>query len=376
MTLKEKIHVGRPCLGDRKAFLHRVNDILERRWLSNSGPYVQEFEKQIADFTGVRHCVSICNATAALEIASKALGFRGEVIIPSYTFVATAHALQWQGITPVFADINPETHNISPEAIEQMITPRTTGIIGVHVWGRPCDTDAIEMIAKKHGIKVMYDASHGFGCSRRGKMIGGFGECEIFSFHATKFINSLEGGAIVTNNDELAYQIRMMTNFGFVDYDRVEYLGINGKMNEISAAMGITNMEILPSIVENNRNNYLAYKDGLGGLKGISIINYDLDESSNFQYVVAMVEEKKCPVTRDQLVDGLHSSNILARKYFWPGCHNMEPYRTLQPKAGLHLGETAKIAAKVIVLPTGQTVNKKTVMEICTVIKNIVNKND
>ena len=147
-------------------------------------------------------------------------------------------------------------------------------------------------------------------------------------------------------------------------------------MNEISAAMGITNMEILPSIVENNRNNYLAYKDGLGGLKGISIINYDLDESSNFQYVVAMVEEKKCPVTRDQLVDGLHSSNILARKYFWPGCHNMEPYRTLQPKAGLHLGETAKIAAKVIVLPTGQTVNKKTVMEICTVIKNIVNKND
>jgi dTDP-4-amino-4,6-dideoxygalactose transaminase len=369
---KTVLHVGRPNIGNRESFLARVNDILDRRWLSNNGPVVQEFEKRVSEILGVKHVLAMCNATAAIEIACRALGLKGEVILPSYTFVATAHALQWQEITPVFCDMDPATHNIEPAKIERLITPKTTGIIGVHVWGRGCDTEAIEAIAAKRNLKVMYDASHGFGCSKGERMLGTFGECEVFSFHATKFINCLEGGVVATNNDELAYKMRMMTNFGFTGYDKVEYLGINGKMNEISAAMGLTNLEAMEEIIAVNRRNYDAYHAGLAELPGISLINYERAEKNNYQYVVIEVDPKLCPVDRDGIVRVLHAENIIARKYFWPGCHKMEPYRSLQPNANLLLAETERIAARVIVLPTGQSVDEKTVEKICGMIRNAV----
>ena len=369
MDTTKQLHVGRPNLGNRERFLERVNEILDRRWLTNHGPVVQEFESKVADFLGVGHAIAMCNATAAIEIACRALGLKGEVIVPSYTFVATPHALQWQEITPVFCDMDPMTHNIDPTKIESLITPRTTGIIGVHVWGRGCKTEAIEEIATRRHLKVMYDASHGFGCSKGGRMIGTFGECEVFSFHATKFINCLEGGVVALNNDDLAYRIRMMTNFGFTGYDHVEYLGINGKMNEISAAMGLTNLEAVDDIIAVNRQNYEAYRSGLTDLPGISVINYDPTERNNYQYVVIEVDPEGCPRSRDDIVKTLHAENILARKYFWPGCHNMEPYRSLQPNAGLLLSETERIAARVIVLPTGQAVAEEAVSRICEIIR-------
>ena len=366
------LHVGRPNIGNRERFLERVNEILDRRWLSNNGPVVQEFEKKIAGFLGVKHAIAMCNATAAIEIACRALGLKGEVILPSYTFVATAHALQWQEITPIFCDMDPATHNLNPAKIENLVTPKTTGIIGVHVWGRGCDTDAIDAIAAKRNLKVMYDASHGFGCSKAGRMLGSFGECEVFSFHATKFINCLEGGVVATNNDELAYQMRMMTNFGFTGFDKVEYLGINGKMNEISAAMGLTNLEAMEEIIAINRRNYEAYKIGLAEVPGISVIRYDPAEQNNYQYVVIEVDPEVCSRNRDEIVDALHAENIIARKYFWPGCHKMEPYRSLQPNAGLLLPETERIAARVIVLPTGQTLEVETVARVCEIIREAV----
>ncbi len=370
MSTKELLHVGRPNIGSRDRFLERVAHILDRRWLSNNGPAVQEFERRVADFVGVKNAVAMCNATAAIEIAARALGMKGEVILPSYTFIATAHALQWQGITPVFADMNPATHNIDPDKIEALITPNTTGIVGVHVWGRACETDAIESIAAKHGLKVMYDASHGFGCSKKGRMLGTFGECEVFSFHATKFINCLEGGVVVTNNDALAKQMRMMTNFGFTGYDRVEYLGINGKMNEVCAAMGLTNLEAMDEIIAANRRNYLAYCRELESVPGVSVIHYDQDERNNYQYVVIEVDPDVCPRNRDEIVDVLHAQNVIARKYFWPGCHRMEPYRTTQPNDWKRLPETERVSAQVIVLPTGQTVSEDTVTQVCKIIKN------
>jgi dTDP-4-amino-4,6-dideoxygalactose transaminase len=220
----------------------------------------------------------------------------------------------------------------------------------------------------------MYDASHGFGCSKGGRMIGTFGECEVFSFHATKFINCLEGGVVATNNDELAHQIRMMTNFGFTAHDKVEYLGINGKMNEISAAMGLTNLEAMNEIIEVNRRNYEAYHVGLAELPGISLINYEPAERNNYQYVVIEVDPKLCPVDRDGIVCALHAENVIARKYFWPGCHKMEPYRSLQPNAGLLLPETERIAARVIVLPTGQSVEEETVGHICEMIRRVLGR--
>jgi dTDP-4-amino-4,6-dideoxygalactose transaminase len=301
----------------------------------------------------------------ALEIASRALNLHGEVIVPSYTFIATAHALQWQEITPVFCDMDPATHNIDPAKIERLITPKTTGILGVHVWGRGCDTEAIEEIAAKHQLKVMYDASHGFGCSNGGRMLGSFGECEVFSFHATKFLNCFEGGAVVTNNDDLAEKMRLMRNFGFQGFDNVIYLGVNGKMSEVHAAMGLTNLEAVEEIIATNRRNYEAYREGLADVLGISVIDYDPAERNNYQYVVIEVDPAVCSGNRDEIVEALHAENIMARKYFWPGCHKMEPYRSLQPNAGLLLPETERIAARVIVLPTGQTVEVETVARVC-----------
>jgi len=349
--------------------LRRVNDIFDRRWFTNDGPLVKEFEARIQELVGVKHCVAMCNATIALEIAIRALELRGEVIVPAYTFVATAHALQWQEITPVFADMDPATHNISPEAIERLITPRTTGIIGVHVWGRPCDTAAIEAIADKHKLKVMYDAAHAFGCSHRGRMIGSFGACEVFSFHATKFINCFEGGAVVTDDDELAAKLRLMRNFGFAGVDKVIYPGTNGKLTEVCAAMGLTSLEAMEEIVTANRRNYEAYREGLLGLPGISLKKYDSSERRNYQYIVVEVDETTAELNRDELVAVLQAENVLARKYFWPGCHRMEPYKSFFPNAHLLLPQTELVAERVVVLPTGQAIDTSAIEMICQIIR-------
>ncbi len=222
------------------------------------------------------------------------------------------------------------------KTIERLITPRTTGMhLGVHVWGRPCDTEALEAIALKRRLRIMYDAAHAFGCSHRGRMIGNFGACEVFSFHATKFINSFEGGAVVTNDEALAAKMRLMRNFGFGGYDRVIYPGTNGKMTEICAAMGLTSLEAMEEIVAVNRRNYEAYEKGLQSLPGISLKEYASTERRNYQYIVVEVDETKATLNRDELVAVLQAENVLARKYFWPGCHRMEPYKSFFPNAHL-----------------------------------------
>ena len=367
-TFPEPLHVGRPNLGNREVMLQRVNEIFERRWFTNNGPMVKEFEARIQKLAGVKHCVAMCNATIALEIAIRALELRGEVIVPAYTFIATAHALQWQEITPVFADMDPATHNLAPETIERLITPHTTGIIGVHVWGRPCNTEAIEAMAAKHKLKVMYDAAHAFGCSHRGKMIGNFGSCEVFSFHATKFINCFEGGAVVTNDDELAEKMRLMRNFGFSGFDRVIYPGTNGKLTEVCAAMGLASLEAMEEIIAANRRNYEIYRESLQGLAGISLKEYDSTERRNYQYIVVEVDEAKAALNRDELVAVLQAENVLARKYFWPGCHRMEPYKSFFPNAHTLLPNTEKMAARIMVLPTGQAVDVESIGKICGII--------
>lgn len=365
----EPFHVGRPNLGDRRRFLKRVNEMLDRRWLTNRGPLVQELEQKIAAFVGVKHCVAMCNATVALEIVIRAAGLKGEVIVPSFTFIATAHSLQWQEITPVFCDLDPATHNIDPAKVEALITPRTTGIIGVHVWGRPCNVEALQKIANRRNLTLLFDAAHGFGCSHRGRMIGGFGGAEVLSFHATKFFNSFEGGAIVTNDDELANKVRLMQNFGFHGYDNVIYIGTNGKMPEVCAAMGLTNLESVDDFLAKNKRNYLAYREGLSGLPGVKLIDYDDRERCNYQYVVLEVDEAVTGVPRADLIKALHTDNVLARCYFWPGCHNMQPYRSYFPHARLLLPETEKLAAKIVVLPTGTAVSPTQVARICGIIR-------
>jgi dTDP-4-amino-4,6-dideoxygalactose transaminase len=367
----EPLHVGRPNIGSREAFMKYAGEIFDRRWLSNNGPLVQEFEQRVADYHGVKHCISMCNGTVALEIAIRALGMEGEVIIPSYTFVATAHALSWQAITPVFADIDPNTHNLDPDAVRRMITPRTTGIIGVHLWGRAAPVEALQEIADEHDLKLMFDAAHAFGCSSGGTMIGNFGECEVLSFHATKFFNTFEGGAVLANNDELAEKMRLMRNFGFSGFDNVIHPGTNGKMIEIAAAMGLVNLDAIDSVIDANRRNHQAYSEGLSDLPGIRVLSFDDAERNNYQYVVMEVDDD-CAVGRDGIIEVLHAENILARKYFWPGCHNMKPYRELYPHSGLLLSNTQVVAKKVVVLPTGTTMSVDMVDKVVRIIRKVV----
>lgn len=366
----EPLHVGRPNVGDRARFMELADGILDRAWLTNDGPLVRELEGKIAALHGVRHCVAMCNGTIALEIAIRALGLEGEVIVPSYTFVATAHALHWQAITPVFADIDPATHNLDPDAVRRMVTPRTTGIIGVHLWGRPAPVEALQAIADEHGLQLMFDAAHAFGCRHAGRRIGGFGRCEVLSFHATKVFNTFEGGAVLTDDDALAETMRLMRNFGFAGYDNVVHPGTNGKMPEINAAMGLANLEALPRFVAANRERQQAYREAFRGIAGIRLLEYDERDDPNCHYVIAEVDDR-FPTGRDDIVAALQAENVLARKYFWPGCHRMQPYRDLFPHAGLLLQQTERVARRVLVLPNG-TLSDEALATIADVVRQVV----
>jgi dTDP-4-amino-4,6-dideoxygalactose transaminase len=363
------LHVGRPNIGDRALFMQYVNQMFDNRWLTNHGPFVNQFERELGDFLGVKHCIAVCNATVGLEIAIRALGMQGEVIVPSFTFIATAHSLQWQGITPVFCDIDPQTHNLDPRQVGRLITPRTTGIIGVHLWGRPCDAAALQEIAAARGLKLLYDAAHAFGCSHRGRMVGNFGDAEVFSFHATKFFNTFEGGAIAVNDDDLARRISLMKNFGFVGYDEVVEIGTNGKMSEASAAMGLTNLKSLDAFVEINRRNYRGYRQELDAIPGLSLIRYDESGKCNFQYMAVEVDSRITGISRDDLLKTLHAENVLARRYFWPGCHRMEPYRSRFPHAASTLPRTEEVAGRILVLPTGSAVGEGEIERVCEILR-------
>jgi dTDP-4-amino-4,6-dideoxygalactose transaminase len=344
----EALHVGRPNIGNEDEFLRHTRGVLNRRWLTNNGPLVRELEESIAAQLGVRHCVAMCNGTVALEILIRALGLEGEVIVPAWTFIATAHALSWQGLEPVFADVDPATHGVDPASVEALIGPRTTGIIGVHLWGRPAPIDALQEIADRHSLALMFDAAHAFDCSAGLTKIGGFGRAEVFSFHATKVYNTMEGGAVTTNDDALAEAMRLTRNFGFRGYDRVISHGTNGKMPEMNAAMGIVNLAALPDFIAANRSCHEAYAIALRDVPGLRLLAMDVGGRNNGQYVVVELEAERASA-RDHLVAALHAENILARRYFWPGCHRMAPY----DRHPVTLPETEALAERVIVLPTG-----------------------
>ena len=372
-VFNNKLHVGRPNLGDRQKLIDRINELLDRNWLTNRGPFVREFEQKVAEIVGVKHCIAMCNGTVALEITIRALELQGEVIIPSFTFIATAHALQWQEITPVFCDINPKDYTINPDQIESLITPRTTGIIGVHLWGRVCNIVKLTEIARRYNLKLMFDASHAFCCSFHGRMVGSFGDAEVFSFHATKFINTFEGGAVTTDDDQLANKIRLMKNFGFADMDKVEYIGTNGKMNEVSAAMGLTSLESIDKIVSANYRNYNQYIKELEEINGVRLLDYNEKERCNYQYIVIEIDEETIGISRDELFKVLRAEGILARRYFYPCCHNMEPYRSYFPHAKLLLPQTERLMHKVIALPTGTSVGLQDISRVCDIIRFIIN---
>ena len=368
-AFEQPLHVGRPNVGDRGALMRRLEDLLDRDWLTNRGPFLEEFEGRVAALTGVRNVVVTCNATSALELLIAALGLTGSVILPAFTFIATAHALYRQGVTPLFCDIDPDSHTIDPAAAEALIRPDTTAILGVHLWGRGCDVASLADVALRNGLILVFDAAQAFGCTQGGRPIGGFGCAEVFSFHATKAINSFEGGAIATNDDELAEKLRLMINFGFADYDKVESWGTNAKMSEPCAAMGLTSLESMDTVFARNRSNHELYGRLLSGVPGVSLVPYDSREVSSYHYVVLEIDSDRFGLGRDDLQRVLYAENILARRYFYPGCHRSEPYRSMPAHAGLSLPVTDELSSRVLCLPTGTALSAGDIEQVCAIIR-------
>ncbi|WP_067510104.1 aminotransferase class I/II-fold pyridoxal phosphate-dependent enzyme [Actinoplanes sp. TFC3] len=356
--------VGRPNIGDRAALFARLDAALDRAWLSNGGPLAEEFEQRVAAIAGTEFCVATCNATAGLQLALRATGVLGEVIVPSLTFAATAHAVAWLGLTPVFCDVDPLTGALDPEHARSLIGPRTSAILAVHVWGRAAPVPELEELAAEHGLRLFFDAAHAFGCTSAGRPIGGNGDGEVFSFHSTKFVNSFEGGALVTDDPELAARARRMRNFGIARAEQVELIGLNAKLNEAAAAMGLTSLDSMERFIAHNRENYYAYRDGLAGLPGISVLGFDERERNNYQYVILTVDERRAGLDRDTLLAILAAENVHGRAYFSPGCHQMRPYAD-----GTRLPHTERLAAQVLAVPTGIAVSAADAAAIAGIIR-------
>jgi dTDP-4-amino-4,6-dideoxygalactose transaminase len=343
--------------------------MLDRGVLTNNGPSVVELEERIAARIGVKHCVAMSSATIALSLLARAANLTGEVIVPSFTFVATAHAFDWLGITPVFCDIDADTWTLDASACEAAITPSTSAIIGVHTFGRPCDIAGLSRVAARHDIPLFFDAAHAFGCAHGQRAIGGFGSAEVFSFHATKVFHTFEGGAVTTNDDRLAAELRLLRNFGFRGFDDVAGPGINGKMPEVCAAMGLANLDALDTTIDASRATFRRYRDGLAGIPGLTFRDHDTPDRRNWHYVVVEIDEATFGLDRDQVARVLEAEQVLARRYFFPGVHAMEPYRTRHPHAGRRLPQTVRAAARSLALPAGADIPGEDVELVCRIIR-------
>ena len=359
MNLENKVfHVGRPNIPNKNKILAQFAEVIDNQWLTNNGPMVQELESRIQQYLGVKHCICVCNATIGLALLQRALDLEGEVIIPSFTFIATANSLRWQKIRPVFCDIKEDTHLIDPLRIEELITEETSAILAVPIWGQPCDYLALEKIANKHNLRLIFDSAHAFGCKFGDRYIGGFGDAEVFSLHATKFFSTGEGGAITTNSDELAEKLKYMRNFGFDGYDKTASLGTNAKMSEFAAAYGLAAFNNLENVLNQNKSVYGGYLEIFKDSAEIKFLEYDDTNASNFHYIVARVDRSY----RDQIVDYFHQENIFVRKYFYPGCHRLEPYISEKKYSDLNLPNTEKISSEIIVFPNGYQISEKDIL--------------
>jgi dTDP-4-amino-4,6-dideoxygalactose transaminase len=360
--------VGFPNIGSRKKFFSRVRKMFGENILTNNGPLVREFEERIADMAGTKYAIAVSNASLALTLVAKCLELRGEVVLPSYTFVATPHSMLMAGLKPIFADIDPSTHNICLRSTAKLINRNTAAIIGVHLWGRPCDIFELEKLAEKHTIPLFFDAAHAFGASLNGRKIGSFGTCEVFSFHATKFLNSFEGGAITTNSGDLAEKLRLARNFGFSGVDKVTSWGTNAKMPEICAAIGLTNLESMSKFVDVNRKNYEYAKRIFSNSNRVKLLEFNESNSPNYQYLVVELTSADAHNDRERLISELHRNGYIVRRYFWPSCHKMEPYRDDLSHTPIFLKNTELVADRVMVLPTGKQIKKHNLDEIAGIL--------
>ncbi|MGL4865417.1 MAG: DegT/DnrJ/EryC1/StrS family aminotransferase [Cetobacterium sp.] len=369
--LKEKILVTKSFLPPFSEFSKEIEKIWESHWLTNMGPLHEEFKKRLIEYLKVENTTLCTNGHLALEIALKALELEkgGEVITTPFTFASTTHAIVNCGLKPVFCDIEMQTYNLDAEKIESLITKKTVAIMPVHVFGNPCDVDKIEEIAKKYNLKILYDAAHAFGVEIKDKGIGSFGDISMFSLHATKVFNSIEGGALTYNSFELQKKLRLYKNFGITGPETVEAVGLNCKMNEFQAAMGIVNLRYIDEQIQKRKEITNRYRRHLGSIEGINFI-YDLEDvKHNYSYFPIVVDEDRFGKTRDQLFNELQKYNIFTRKYFYPlitdfNCYK-EEYRNMELKNAKYISD------RVLTLPMYGDLELEIVDYICEAIKRI-----
>ena len=371
-TFASPLHVGRPNVGDRNRVLARVSDALDRRWLSNDGPYVKELEAQLAMLCGVPHCVCVSSGTVALELAAVvalADTSRTKVIVPSLTFTATAHAFRWRGLQPQFVDIDPQSLTICPDRVAEHLDDQVAAICGVHLFGQLCDVLALERLARAAGVPLLFDASHALNNAKvfedQRRVVGQSGLLEAFSLHATKFVGCGEGGAIATKDPTIAEELRRLRKFGYAD-GMVAGLGTNAKMSELCAAMGLSSLEQIDRFLDANRRNYEAYRETFRQIDGVRLRTCN-PATQNCQYVVIEVDSRRATVTRDDLLAVLRAENVLARPYFSPPCHRQPPYSHETPP--IRLPHTDEAAAKLIALPTGECVTAQDIRAIGRIIQ-------
>jgi dTDP-4-amino-4,6-dideoxy-D-glucose transaminase len=368
-AFSEPLHVGRPNIGDRAAILDGIAEALDSRWLSNGGVKLQAFEARLSERLGGPHVVATCNGTLALQIALRALGVAGEVVLPSLTFVATAHAVAWERLVPVFADVEVKSLCMGPEQAEPLIGPGTGALLGVHLWGRGGDVPGLERLARHRELPLIFDAAHALGSTLDGRPLTSYGDAAILSFHATKIANAFEGGAIVTRDAELARQAASMRNFGFVDEDEVEGIGTNAKMSEAGAVMGLASLDAFDDFLAVSRRNYSAYAAALAEIPGIRLLTFDPPESANCHHIALDVDPAAAGLDRDALRATLVAENVLARRYFYPGCHRTAPYGG-DAAPGLPITEAA--LARCLSLPTGTAVSTSDIASIGEIVRRAV----
>jgi dTDP-4-amino-4,6-dideoxygalactose transaminase len=367
---EEPIYVTRPLLANLDEVYKEFYDIWESQWLTNGGPKHQELEVELKNVLKVPGLSIFNNGTVALIVAVQSLRLSGEVITTPFTFAATPHVLSWNNISPVFCDINEKTLTLDVEKLERMVTPRTTGILGVHVYGMPCNVVEIQEIADRYGLKVIYDAAHAFGTEIDGVGIGNFGDVSMFSFHATKLFHTAEGGALTFKDPLLKQRVDLLKNFGIKNEEEVVMAGINGKMNELQAAIGLVNLRHIDEERQKREILVNAYKQNLGGIEGIKVYEIPSRFRNSFQYLMIRIEDE-FGLSRDEVHVELREFNVITRKYFYPLCSNYSCYSQLPSSNPGNLPIAQKVAKQVLCLPLYGALKLSDVEKICGLIKGL-----
>ncbi|MCI5779176.1 MAG: DegT/DnrJ/EryC1/StrS family aminotransferase [Lentisphaeria bacterium] len=345
------IFVTEPSLPPLDDFIPYLRRIWENKWLTNNGEFHRKFEAALAEYLGVKYVSLFTNGMIALQVGMQALRITGEVITTPFTFVATTHAIHWNNCKPVFCDIEPDTYTMDPAKVEALITPKTTAIMPVHVYGNPCNHEELRRIADTYGLKLFYDAAHVFGVRKDGVSVCSWGDLSMLSFHATKVFNTFEGGALVTNDENLKKRIDFLKNFGFANEVTVVAPGTNGKMDEFRAAYGLLQLEIVDGEIAKRRKVAEFYREGLKNVPGIRVLQDISGVKHNYAYFPVEVDAKQYGMTRDELYDKLKRENIYSRRYFYPLCSDVPTYRSLPSATAENLPVATKVAKEILCLP-------------------------